>query len=102
MLLSQNLTLAPGTGSTIGAAETLPARPAARWANIHRYLRSLHRAQAPAEQGLGLTVLGLLAMVALVVALIGLAISGGGAGWIITVAIAAAVLLLAYLDPWGH
>ena len=62
----------------------------------------LRRAHAPAAQGLGLTVLGLLAMVALVVALIGLAISGGGLGWIITAAIAAGVLLLAYLDPGGH
>lgn len=62
----------------------------------------LHRAHAPARQGLGLTVLGLLGMVALVVALIGLAISGGGVGWIITAAIAAGVVLLAYLDPGGH
>ena len=61
-----------------------------------------HRAQAPARQGLGLTVLGLLGMVALVVALVGLAISGGGAGWIIAAAIAAGVVLLAYLDPGGH
>ena len=62
----------------------------------------LGRAHAPAEAGLGLTVLGLLAMVVLVVALIGLLISGGGLGWIITAAIAAGVLLLAYLDPGGH
>ena len=62
----------------------------------------LHRAHAPARQGLGLTVLGLLGMVVLVVALIGLAISGGGVGWIITAAVAAGVVLLAYLDPGGH
>ncbi|MCI1188699.1 hypothetical protein MON38_14825 [Hymenobacter sp. DH14] len=62
----------------------------------------LHRAHAPARQGLGLTVLGLLGMVALVVALVGLAISGGGVGWIITAAVAAGVVLLAYLDPGGH
>jgi hypothetical protein len=61
-----------------------------------------HRAQAPAEVGLGLTVLGLLAMVVLVVALVGLAISGGGLGWIIAAAVAAGVVLLAYLDPGGH
>ena len=67
----------------------------------HRRLLQ-HRAQGPAQQGLGLTVLGLLGMVALVVALIGLAISGGGAGWIIAAAIAAGVVLLAYLDPGGH
>ena len=68
----------------------------------HRYARLLHRAHAPAEAGLGLTVLGLLAMVVLVVALIGLAISGGGLGWIITAGVAAGVILLAYLDPGGH
>ena len=70
------------------------------FASPRRLLR--HRAHAPAEVGLGLTVLGLLAMVALVVALVGLAISGGGAGWIIAAAIAAGVVLLAYLDPHGH
>ena len=68
----------------------------------HRYARLLRRAHAPAEAGLGLTVLGLLAMVVLVVALIGLAISGGGLGWIITAGVAALVILLAYLDPGGH
>lgn len=60
------------------------------------------RAHAPARQGLGLTVLGLLGMVALVVALVGLAISGGGGGWIVAAAIAAGVVLLAYLDPGRH
>lgn len=67
---------------------------------LRRHL--LQRAHAPARQGLGLTVLGLLGMVALVVALVGLAISGGGAGWIIAAAVAAGVVLLAYLDPGGH
>jgi hypothetical protein len=77
----------------------VPAR--ARFVALHRR-PWLRRAQAPAEAGLGLTVLGLLAIVVLVVALVGLAISGGGLGWIITAAIAAGVLLLAYIDPHGH
>ena len=62
----------------------------------------LRRAHAPAAQGLGLTVLGILGMVVLVVALVGLAISGGGVGWILTAAIAAGVVVLAYLNPGGH
>ena len=96
---------APSAATAWAVAAAAPAgqgppktRLAARWP-VRQLLR---RAHAPAAQGLGLTVLGLLAMVALVVALIGLAISGGGLGWIITAAIAAGVLLLAYLDPGGH
>ena len=96
---------APSAATAWAVAASAPASQAtpkthlaARWPA--RQL--LRRAHAPAAQGLGLTVLGLLAMVALVVALIGLAISGGGLGWVITAAIAAGVLLLAYLDPGGH
>ena len=84
------------------ASATTPATVLKRQLAAHRYARLLHRAHAPAEAGLGLTVLGLLAMLVLVVALIGLAISGGGAGWIIAAAIAAGVVLLACLDPGGH
>ena len=62
----------------------------------------LRRAHAPAAQGLGLTVLGILGMVVLVVALVGLAISGGGVGWVLTATIAAGMVLLAYLNPGGH
>ena len=86
--------LATATAQTTASTQNRALAP------LRRHL--LHRAHAPARQGLGLTVLGLLGMVALVVALIGLAISGGGTGWIITAAIAAGVVLLAYLDPGGH
>ena len=84
------------------ASAATPATVLKRQLATHRYARLLRRAHAPAEAGLGLTVLGLLAMVVLVVALIGLAISGGGLGWIITAGVAALVILLAYLDPGGH
>ena len=61
-----------------------------------------HRAHAPAESGLGLTVLGLLGLVTLAVALVGLAISGGGLGWAVVAGVAAVVVAVAYLDPGGH
>ena len=54
--------------------------------------------QAPAEQGLGLTVLGLLGMVAVVVGLVGVVV-GGGAAWAIIAGVGAVVVLLAYLIP---
>lgn len=92
-------------GAAAWSAAASAATPTAglkRQLAAHHYARLLHRAHAPAESGLGLTVLGLLAMVALVVALIGLAISGGGLGWIIAAGVAALVILVAYLDPGGH
>lgn len=88
-----------GAAATQTTAAAAPASTQAA-ASFRRAL--LHRAHAPARQGLGLTVLGLLGMVVLVVALVGLAISGGGVGWLITAAVAAGVVLLAYLDPGGH
>ena len=54
--------------------------------------------QAPAEQGLGLTVLGLLGMVAVVVGLVGVVV-GGGAAWAIIAGVGAVAVLLAYLIP---
>lgn len=66
---------------------------------LRRHLVARHRPAA--ESGLGLTVLGLLAMVTLVVALIGLLISGGGLVWAAIAVVAALVVLLAYLDPKG-
>ena len=62
----------------------------------------LARPQAPAESGLGLTVLGLLGMVAVAVGLIGLAISGGGLGWIIVAGAGALAVLMAWIDPSGR
>ena len=85
-----------------GSSEALLGRSVAYRVDAPRHRSWRHRAQAPARQGLGLTVLGLLGMVGLAVALVGLAISGGGLGWTIAAAVAAGVVLLAYLDPGGH
>ena len=61
----------------------------------------MRRAQAPAEVGLGTTVLGVLGLVMLPIALIGLILSGGGLVWAIVAAAAAVAVLVAYLDPVG-
>jgi hypothetical protein len=67
--------------------------------------RVLHQArhvrrspQAPAEQGLGLAVLGILGLVAAVVGLIGLLLTGGVA-WAVVAGVGAALALLAWLVP---
>lgn len=60
------------------------------------------RPQAPAEAGLGTTVLGLLGLVALPVALIGLALSGGGLVWAIIAGVAALAVVVALIDPDGR
>jgi hypothetical protein len=62
----------------------------------------LHRSQGTAEVGLGTTVLGVLGLVALPIALIGLAISGGGLVWAIVAGAAALAVLVAYIDPFGR
>ncbi len=80
------------------AASTVVARiPAA----AHRRAL-LGRPRATAEAGLGTTVLGILGLVALPIALIGLAISGGGLVWAIVAGAAALAVLVAYLDPFGR
>ena len=67
---------------------------------VHRAQQRLLRRspQAPAEQGLGLTVFGLLGMVAVVVGLVGLLISGG-LGWAVVAGLGAVAVLLAWLIP---
>ena len=62
----------------------------------------LHRSHGTAEAGLGTTVLGVLGLVVLPIALIGLAISGGGLVWAIVAGAAALAVLVAYLDPFGR
>ena len=62
----------------------------------------LHRSHGTAEVGLGTTVLGVLGLVVLPIALIGLAISGGGLVWAIVAGAAALAVLVAYLDPFGR
>ena len=57
--------------------------------------------QAPAELGLGTTVLGVLGLVALPIALLGLLLSGGGLVWGLVAGAAALAVLVAKLDPFG-
>ena len=63
--------------------------------------RLRHRPQGTAEVGLGTTVLGVLGLVALPIALIGLLLSGGGLVWGLVAGAAALAVLVAYLDPFG-
>ncbi|HEX8327980.1 MAG TPA: hypothetical protein VF629_10600 [Hymenobacter sp.] len=60
------------------------------------------RPHATAERGLGTTVFGILGLVVLPVALVGLLLSGGGLVWGILAGAAALAVLVAYLDPFGH
>ena len=62
----------------------------------------LHRPHATAEVGLGTTVLGVLGLVVLPIALLGLLLSGGGLVWGIVAGVAALAVLVAYLDPFGQ
>ena len=62
----------------------------------------LTRPHATAEVGLGTTVLGVLGLVVLPIALIGLLLSGGGLVWGIVAGAAALAVLVAYLDPFGR
>ena len=57
--------------------------------------------QAPAEVGLGTTVLGVLGLITLPIALLGLLLSGGGLVWGIVAGLAAVAVLVAKLDPFG-
>ena len=81
-------------------AEILAAvAPAPVVARAHRLLP--HRAHAPAEVGLGTTVFGILGLITLPIALLGLLLSGGGLVWGIVAGAAALAILVAYLDPFG-
>jgi hypothetical protein len=51
---------------------------------------------------LGTTVLGILGLILLPVALVGLALSGGGLVWGIIAGAAAVAVLVAWLDPFGR
>ena len=62
----------------------------------------LARPHATAEAGLGTTVLGVLGLMVLPIALLGLLLSGGGLVWGIVAAAAALAVLVAYLDPFGR
>lgn len=82
-------------------ASPLPSHAAQTRMPQHR--RALFvRPHATAERGLGTTVLGVLGLIALPIALVGLLLSGGGLVWAIVAGAAALAVLVAYLDPFGH
>jgi hypothetical protein len=62
----------------------------------------LQRPHATAEAGLGTTVLGVLGLITLPIAALGLILSGGALGWIIVGGLAALAVLVAYIDPFGR
>jgi hypothetical protein len=61
-----------------------------------------HRAHPAAEAGLGTTVFGILGLITLPIALLGLLLSGGGVVWAVVAGAAALAILVAYLDPFGR
>ena len=78
----------------------MPAEAAYTKPVMHRRAL-LHRPHATAEAGLGTTVLGVLGLVVLPIALIGLLL-GGGLVWGIVAGLAALAVLVAYIDPFGR
>ena len=87
----------------VGPVGTIPgARPLVKRVAAMRPRVLLGRPHATAEAGLGTTVLGVLGLVVLPIALIGLAISGGGLVWGIVAGAAALAVLVAYIDPFGR
>ena len=89
----------PAVASSMKPA-TIVRTPMERPAASHRRAL-LHRPHTTAEVGLGTTVLGVLGLIVLPIALIGLLLSGGGLVWGIVAGLAALAVLVAYLDPFG-
>ena len=83
------------------ASRTVVSDPVLQPAPVRRRL-FWARPQAQAEAGLGTTVLGILGLILLPVALVGLALSGGGLVWGIIAGAAAVAVLVAWLDPFGR
>ena len=86
--------------ATVAAAPAVPAEVAHTKTVMHRRAL-LHRPHATAEAGLGTTVLGVLGLVVLPIALIGLLL-GGGLVWGVVAGLAALAVLVAYIDPFGR
>lgn len=82
--------------------ENVVARPLMKRLVAVRGRALLHRSHGTAEAGLGTTVLGVLGLIALPIAAVGLILSGGGLGWIIVGGLAALAVLVAYIDPFGR
>ena len=94
------VTAASRAPETIAATQVAPSRTLEGPRLLRRSL--LHRAQAPAEAGLGTTVFGILGLITLPIALLGLLLSGGGLVWGIVAGAAALAILVAWLDPFGR
>ena len=86
--------------ATVAAAPAVPAEAVHTKPVMHRRAL-LHRPHATAEVGLGTTVLGVLGLVVLPIALIGLLL-GGGLVWGVLAGLAALAVLVAYIDPFGR
>ena len=76
--------------------------PAIERSKLHQRRAVLQRPHATAEAGLGTTVLGVLGLIMLPIAALGLILSGGALGWIIVGGLAALAVLVAYIDPFGR
>lgn len=83
------------------AASVAAPYQTAQLAPAHRRV-FLARPQTSAEAGLGTTVLGVLGLVVLPIALLGLALSGGGLVWATVAGVAALAVLVALIDPDGR
>ena len=84
----------------LAAPAAIALTPTLRPAAKHRRAL-LTRPHASAEVGLGTTVLGVLGLITLPIALLGLLLSGGGLVWGLVAGAAALAVLVAYLDPFG-
>lgn len=66
---------------------------------VRRHRGWFQRPHTTAEAGLGTTVLGVLGLIMLPIAALGIILTGGALGWIIVGGLAAVAVLVAYLDP---
>jgi hypothetical protein len=92
----------PHPEPVVASTNNIVSAPIMRPAAMHHRRPLLVRAHATAEAGLGTTVLGILGLVVLPIALLGLLLSGGGLVWGILAGLAALAVLVAYIDPFGR
>lgn len=101
--LGQSESLAPARQS-VRARLAVLRQPVVVWQRTVRpaaqAARKVARPRHSKEVGLGTTVLGVLGLIVLPIALLGLLIWGGPV-WVILAGLAAVAVLVAYLDPFG-